>query len=149
MHVIMGTVGDVLRGKPLPGVVATAATASVRAATILMNHHGIGALAVVDGRRLVGIFTERDVLRRVVANSRSPDETAVGDVMTADVVCCGPHAALEDVSEVMRDRRIRHVPVTDGDDVIGLISIGDINAARFASCEVALTQMHDYVHGRC
>ncbi len=148
MDTCEGRVADLLRGKRRPGVVVTASTASVRAATVLMNHHGIGAVAVVEGRRLVGIFTERDVLRRVVAASLPPDDTAVGDVMTADVVCCGPDARVADVAEAMRDRRIRHVPVVDGDDVVGLISIGDINAARFASCEVALTQMHDYVYGR-
>jgi len=144
----MDTVRDLLAAKPRR-VIATAASASVREATRLMNEHAIGSLLVVSDGRLAGIFTERDVLRRVVAEGRSPDSTAVGDVMTREVVCCSPADVIEEVAGVMRQRRIRHLPVLDdGDRLVGLVSIGDINAHRFAACATELVQVRDYILGR-
>ena len=144
----MDTVLEILAGKPR-GVISTPPDATVREATRLMNEHGIGSLLVVSGSRLVGIFTERDVLRRVVADGRPPDLTAVGEVMTRELVCCPPRAAVEDVADLMRRRRVRHVPVVDEDDaVVGLVSIGDINAQRFAACATELGQVRDYILGR-
>lgn len=135
-----------LCGPPACQLVAVGPATSVRAATMLMNEHGIGSVLVIDEDRLVGIFTERDVLRRVVAESRPPDSTPLSAVMTADVICCRPETPLGDVAEVMRVRRIRHVPVIGPDDrVVGLVSIGDINAHRFAVCETTLHQVEDYI----
>jgi IMP dehydrogenase len=144
----MDTLAEILAAKPR-GVIATASTATIRQATRLMNDHGIGSLLVTSGNRLVGIFTERDVLRRVVAEGRSPDSTTVGEVMTRDVVCCPPEAVVEDAADIMRRRRVRHVPVIDHDEsVVGLVSIGDINAHRFAACATELVQVRDYIMGR-
>ncbi|MCX7416040.1 MAG: CBS domain-containing protein [Planctomycetia bacterium] len=133
-------------GRPL---VTTLPTATVREATILMNQHSIGSLLVMQGRRLVGIFTERDVLRRVVAESLSPDTTFVREVMTVDVCCCTTETSIDDVSDLMRDHRVRHVPVLDAhEEVVGLVSIGDVNAHRAVNCAVELNQMHDYLFRR-
>lgn len=145
----METVLELLHAKRLRGVVAVPPEATVRETTILMNDQGIGSVLVVRGRRLAGIFTERDVLRRIVGESRSPDHTPVGDVMTADVICCGQEMPIDEIAELMRSHRVRHVPVLDADgDVIGVVSIGDINAHRFACCETALHQVEDYIHRR-
>lgn len=144
----MDTVAELLRAKP-SGVVWVAADASVVRATALMNEHAIGAVLVLAGDRLVGIFTERDVLRRVVAESRAPGFTCVRDVMTTDLVCCTPGTSVEEVADLMRRRRVRHLPVLDADDqVVGIVSIGDVNAHRFTTCEVALHQVQDYVFRR-
>jgi CBS domain-containing protein len=144
----MDTVSDLLAAKPRR-VIGTSASASVREATRLMNEHGIGSLLVIAGGRLEGIFTERDVLRRVVAEGRSPDATSVGEVMTRDLICCSPGDAVDEVADVMRVRRVRHVPVVDaGDRVVGLVSIGDVNAHRFAACATELVQVRDYILGR-
>ena len=114
-----------------------------------MNQHSIGSLLVMQGRRLVGIFTERDVLRRVVAESLSPDTTLVREVMTVDVCCCTTETSIDDVSDLMRDHRVRHVPVLDAhEEVVGLVSIGDVNAHRAVNCAVELNQMHDYLFRR-
>jgi len=130
-------------------VVTTSPPATVRQATRLMNDHAIGSLLITSGGRLLGIFTERDVLRRVVAEGRSPDSTTVGEVMTSDVVCCSPESSVEEVADLMRRRRVRHVPVLAGDDeVVGLVSIGDINAHRFAVCATELVQVREYIMGR-
>jgi CBS domain-containing protein len=142
----METVADLVHAKARPGVVSISPAATVREATVLMNDHGIGALVVMTGRRLVGIFTERDVLRRVVAESRSPDAALVGEVMTADVLCCSPETGVDEVADLMRCRRVRHVPVVDqAAGLVGLVSIGDVNARRFACCETALHQVQDYI----
>jgi len=143
----MDTVLDLLHLKDRR-VVVTSAAATVRQATRLMNDHAIGSLLVTAGSRLTGIFTERDVLRRVVAEGRSPDSTTVGEVMTGDVVCCSPASSVEEVAEMMRRRRVRHVPVLAGDELVGLVSIGDVNAHRFAACATELVQVREYIMGR-
>jgi len=144
----MDTLLDILADKPR-GVISTSAAATVRQATRLMNDHGIGSLVVTAGNRLVGIFTERDVLRRVVGEGRSPDSTTVGEVMTCDVVCCPPEASVEAAADIMRRQRVRHVPVIDHDEsIVGLVSIGDINAQRFAACATELVQVREYIMGR-
>lgn len=142
----MHTALDLLHVKNLPHLVGTAPGATVREATQLMNEHGIGALVVRDGRRLVGIFTERDVLRRVVAEGRPPDTTTVHEVMTRDVLCCTTGTGVEELADLMRCRRVRHVPVLDADgEPVGMVSIGDVNAVRFAACETALHQVQEYI----
>jgi CBS domain-containing protein len=144
----METVADLLAGK-LGDVVATSPNASVRQATWLMNDHSIGSLLVTESDRLVGIFTERDVLRRVVAEGRSPETTPVNDVMTREVVCVTPETLIEEVADLMRRRRIRHVPIINADEsVVGVVSIGDINAHRFAACATELVQVQAYIMGR-
>jgi CBS domain-containing protein len=146
----MHSIRDILRnkddGRPL---VAVHPAATVLEATGLMNEHRTGSVLVMSGGRLVGIFTERDVLRRIVAAGRSPETTTVGEVMTGDVICCGPEASMDEIADVMRLRRIRHVPVIDDDgSVAGLVSIGDINAHRATDCEIALHQVEDYIYRR-
>src|SRR5947209_16015846 len=83
---------------------------SVLQATQKMNQHGIGALVVMQDGHVVGMFTERDVLRRVVAEQRSPMDVTVAEVMTADVICVPPQMDIEDVSQIMKDKRVRHLP---------------------------------------
>lgn len=145
----METAWDILQAKASRALVAATPDTSVRQATMLMNDHGIGSLLVLEGRRLVGIFTERDVLRRVVAESRPPDATPLRAVMTTDVLRCSIEAPVEELADMMRRHRVRHLPVVDTlGDVVGLVSIGDVNAHRFACCETALHQVQDYIHRR-
>src|SRR5580692_4828776 len=79
--------------------------ATVLQAALLMNEHKIGALVVLDQGRITGMFTERDVLHRVVAQEREPSRTSVADVMTTEVACCGPDTGVEEARSAMRDRR--------------------------------------------
>ncbi len=104
--------------------------ATVLEAAQLMNDRHIGSVLVTEGNQLVGIFTERDVLRRVVAEQRDPATTTVADVMTSPVACATPHTTLDEIRTVMRDKRIRHVPVVNGGGVLGMISLGDLNKAE-------------------
>jgi CBS domain-containing protein len=144
----MPTVLDILATKG-DHVHTIAASATVLQATQVMNDQKIGALVVMDGSRVAGMFTERDVLRRVIAEERSPREVCVGDIMTRDVVCCSPDTDLEDASAIMRDRRIRHLPVCDDDGKLhGLISIGDLNAHHASHQEAHINFLSEYVYGR-
>ncbi len=104
-------------------------TATVLEAAQLMNDRHIGSVLVIDHNRLAGIFTERDVLRRIVAEERSAATTQLDDVMTRQVACAAPHTRLDEIRAVMRRRRIRHIPVIQDKRVVGMISIGDLNKA--------------------
>lgn len=144
----MATVRDVLRKKGNE-VRSIAPLASVLEATKEMNRHKVGALIVKDGERVVGIFTERDVLTRVVADERSPSECAVEDVMTTEMVCCSLDSELDEIGSVMKNRRIRHVPVVDPEGQIqGMISIGDLNAWESDGKETTIHFLSEYIHGR-
>ena len=144
----MPTVRDVLSSKA-PGVQSTSPDATVLDAVNQMNEFKIGALVVMDGDEVVGMFTERDVLRRVVGEERSPSTTTVGQVMTREVVCVGPESDLDDVSTLMQKRRIRHVPVcTSGGKLLGMVSIGDVNAYNASNQETTIHFLNEYIYGR-
>ena len=122
--------------------------ASVLQAVILMNDHKVGALVVTTGKDVAGMFTERDLLRRVVGESRDPATTRVAEVMTTEVVCCTPATSLEEARGAMKNRRIRHLPVVVDGQLCGLISIGDLNAHQITSQEHTIHLMHEYLYGR-
>ncbi|HEX4592024.1 MAG TPA: CBS domain-containing protein, partial [Gemmataceae bacterium] len=99
--------------------------------------------------RLVGIITERDLLQRVVSQRRDPATSPVGEVMSAEVACCRPETTVDEARSVMKNRRIRHLPVLDGDEqLLGLISIGDLNAYLARDQEVTIHILHEYIYGR-
>lgn len=127
-------------------------TAEVLEAVRKMNQRRIGALVVVDsenrGGRVVGMFTERDVLR-LVGTLQDVAHLRVGDVMTRDVVTVAPDADMEKVQEMMKNHRVRHLPIVDDEGyLMGLISIGDINAWCVEHQARQLAGMHDYIYGR-
>ena len=104
--------------------------ATVLVAAQKMNEHHVGSLVVTKDGRLAGIFTERDILRRVVGEGRDPEKTTVGEVMTTAVACAAPETTLDEMKHVMREKRIRHLPVVVDGQVIGMVSIGDLNRAE-------------------
>ena len=123
--------------------------ASVLDAAVVKNEHKIGALVVLDEGRVVGIFTERDVLRRVVVEGSAPEKTHVGDVMTTEVACCRSLTKIAEARSVMKNRRIRHLPVVNEDSVLeGMISIGDLNAFEADEQELTIHFLHEYLYGR-
>ncbi len=144
----MATVRDILMKKG-SGVLTTGKESTVLEAAILMNEHKVGALVVLEGGRIAGMFTERDVLRRVVGQLRDPAHTPVAEVMTAEVVCCRPETSLDEARGSMMSRRIRHLPVIDDhEEMVGLISIGDLNAHERTSNEQTIYLLQEYVYGR-
>jgi CBS domain-containing protein len=144
----MPTALEILTEKGM-NVYSVSPDSSVLEATRKMNHHRVGAVMVMNGERVAGIFTERDVLQRVIGEEREPSEITVGEAMTRDVVCCGPDATLDEISELMRSRRIRHVPICDEDGrLMGLISIGDINARHAVHQSMEIHYLNEYIYGR-
>jgi CBS domain-containing protein len=120
----------------------------VHTAVILMNDHKIGSLLVLEEGRLVGILTERDILLHVVAAERNARTLRVEEAMTRDVVCCRPHTSLEEARGVMKNRRVRHLPVLgEEDQVVGVISIGDLNAHQVTNQEQTIYLLQEYIHG--
>jgi CBS domain-containing protein len=112
-----------------------------------MNRRRIGSLVVMKGQRVVGIFTERDILVRVVAERRDPEKTSVGEVMTAPVVCCVPETPLADCRAIVTNRRIRHIPVVVAGKLLGIVTSGDIIALESMEREVTLESLSEYIGG--
>jgi CBS domain-containing protein len=145
----MATVQDILSTKSSK-VLTTRRDATVLEAINKMNEHGVGALVVYDGTNVVGMFTERDVLKKVAVSDRSPREIVVEDVMTNDAICTGPREDLDEVRTVMKNRRIRHLPVCDEHDghLLGLVSMGDLNAFEASHREATIHFLSEYIYGR-
>jgi CBS domain-containing protein len=118
---------------------------SVLAAAHLMNQRGIGGLVVVEDEQIVGVITERDVMRRVVAQRRDPATTTIRDVMTAPVVTCRSEAKLEECGAVMTAKRIRHLPVADDNGLAGIITSGDILAFQVDDQEATIRHLNSYI----
>jgi len=143
----MSMVSEILAHKG-PSVHAVQETTSVVDAATVMNQHRIGAVVVKREQKLVGIFTERDILMRVVAARRDPAATLVRDVMTRQLMCCRPDTPVEEVQVVMRNRRIRHLPVVSHDqELLGMISIGDLNAWHLNGQEQTIHSLKEYLYG--
>jgi CBS domain-containing protein len=105
-------------------------------------------VVITENDRPVGIFTERDLLKRVVGEKRDPEATSVGDVMTEKVACCTPDTPIAEVRAIMRDRKVRHVPVVDGDQCLrGMVSIGDLNSWDLDQQGVEIHYLHEYLQG--
>jgi CBS domain-containing protein len=144
----MAIVRDILANKG-SHVWSIGGQSSVLDAARFMTEHKIGALIVLDGERIAGMFSERDILQRVVAEGRDPAKAVVREVMTEEVACCTPETSIEEARGAMKNRRIRHLPVVDGQDhLLGVISIGDLNAFQVASQEQTIFLLNEYLYGR-
>lgn len=121
--------------------------ASVLDAAKLMNDRRIGALVVTSGNRVVGIFTERDILNRVVAAGKEPGSTPVGKVMTSPMACCRRDTSLAECKAVMSEKHIRHLPVVEDGKLFGMVSAGDILAGECADQQQTIEYLQEYLHG--
>lgn len=113
-----------------------------------MNRAGIGSLLVLNGDEVVGIFTERDVLRRVVDAGLDASTTTVAKVMTRELVTVGPATTVAEAMAVVTEKRCRHLPVMEGDRLLGLISIGDLTREYTHSQAVQIRDLVNYITGR-
>ncbi|MCH8806754.1 MAG: CBS domain-containing protein [Planctomycetes bacterium] len=142
----MHTVQHILDRKPGP-VTCIDRESTVLDAAKLMNEKRIGALVVNRGETVIGIFTERDILNRVVAAQKVPAKTLVKDVMTTPVACCKPETTEAECRHVMREKRIRHLPVVANERLVGMISIGDITEDENAEQQETIEYLHEYLYG--
>jgi CBS domain-containing protein len=141
----MATVGEILRRKGTE-IVGLPSSATVLDAAQLMNERGTGSVMVLDHDNLVGIFTERDVLRRVVAEQRDPATTHLDAVMTRSVFTCAPSATLDECRGMMSGKRIRHLPVVGPDGLCGMISSGDLLALQMDEQQHTIEELNRYVY---
>lgn len=140
-------VRDILRKKG-SHVVTIEAHRTVQDAIQALVENNIGALLVTSGDdQLVGIFTERDILREAATRSDQLNETLVGDVMTRSVVIGVPEDTIEYVMGIMTHNRIRHLPVLEEDKLVGIVSIGDVVNAQLRETEFENRLLKDYIHG--
>jgi CBS domain-containing protein len=122
-------------------------TVTVAEAVQEMNRHKIGAILVMNNAALAGIFTERDVLTRVVAGNLDPKATPITAVMTADVLSVGPSATVQQVMDIFAERRCRHLPVVEGGQLRGLISIGDVSRWVANAHRAEAESLRQYIAG--
>jgi CBS domain-containing protein len=140
-------VRSILRDKG-SDVWSIAPDASVYQAVSVMAERSIGALPVIADGQLVGILSERDYARKVVLQSRSSKDTLVGEIMSSPVVSVGPSTTIEDCMRVMTQQRIRHLPVLEEGQMIGIVSIGDL-VRKVISTQVEIIQhLEGYISGR-
>jgi signal-transduction protein with cAMP-binding, CBS, and nucleotidyltransferase domain len=140
-------IGSVLNLKP-GGLWWVEPDVSVYEAIERMADKGVGALLVMSGGKLVGIISERDYARKVILKGRSSKDTAVKEIMTSPVIYVTPNSTLDDCMAIMTNSRIRHLPVIDGDRVLGLISIRDLVGWIISEQEHTIRHLESYITGK-
>ncbi|HTS54755.1 MAG TPA: CBS domain-containing protein [Burkholderiales bacterium] len=141
----MKTINEILQHKS-HSVLSISPEASVLDALKLMAEKEVGALVVLDGERLAGIFSERDYARKVILHGKSSKDTPVREIMTQKVVCVRLDQSVEDCMALMTDKRIRHLPVLQDSRVIGVISIGDVVKEVISEQQFVIEQLEHYIH---
>jgi CBS domain-containing protein len=121
--------------------------ATVFDAVSLLADKNVGALLVMDGERLVGMLSERDYTRKVMLRGKRSRETTVAEIMSTDLKVVHPREGVQECLRLMTDKRIRHLPVLDGEKVMGLISIGDLVKWVISCQSAAIAHLENYIHG--
>ncbi len=143
---MMKTLQQLLDCKKYKEVISIAPHRPVFDALVVMAEYKIGALVVLDGDQLVGVFSERDYAREVILKGRSSKTTQISDVMTHKVLTAPPTDSVEQAMSVMSDNRIRHLPVTQNDKVIGMLSIGDLVKETITYQQDLINQLQSYIN---
>jgi CBS domain-containing protein len=144
----MHTVATILEEKGSRVVHSVKPHATVFEAVEKMASVKIGAVLVCDEGRPVGIFSERDLLTRVILERRDPASTRVGDVMSAEIACVDLGTPTEEAMAIMTERRCRHLPVVDAESLVGLVSIGDLVRHTSQDQEFEIRMLTHYIHGK-
>ncbi|HET7402717.1 MAG TPA: CBS domain-containing protein, partial [Usitatibacter sp.] len=137
----MKTVAELLRTKPARSIVKVRPDLSVLEAIKVLASEDIGAAVVMNGDRLVGIFSERDYTRKVILKGRSSDSTRVEEIMTPNVITVTPRTKTRDCMAIMTEKTIRHLPVVDDGRVVGMVSIRDIVGDIIADQDFTIEQL--------
>jgi IMP dehydrogenase len=143
----MKTVAELLRAKP-SRVVSVRPDQSVLEAIKVLAQENIGAAIVMNGPKIVGIFSERDYTRKIVLQGRSSDTTKVEEIMTPNVIIVGPRTKTRECMQLMTDKNIRHLPVVDNNACVGMISIRDIVGDIIADQDFTIEQLEHYISGQ-
>ena len=143
---VSGNIGAIL-GQKAGEIFSVSPDHTVFEAIQMLDQKNVGALLVMEGDKLVGMFSERDYTRKVVLHGRRSRETKVSEIMSTDVKLTQPQEGVEACLRLMTDKRIRHLPVTDGHRIIGIISIGDLVKWVIASQSAAIAHLENYISG--
>lgn len=138
------SISSVIEGRILYTVPSSA---TARQAAQYLEGKEVGAVAVVDDGVLVGILSERDLVQRIIAGSGDADATKVADIMTRDPITVQASNTLSDALDELRDRKFRHLPVMEGDTLVGMISVRDLFAAMKTELEVDLHEREAFIFG--
>ena len=142
----MTTIRKILQSKPSE-ICSVAPQTTVFEALKTMADKNIGALLVLEGGEIKGIFSERDYARKVVLVGKSSKDIPVSDIMTSRVAYLGPDQTPQDCMALMTDKRIRHIPILEDDKLIGIVSIGDVVKAIISEQEFQIQQLETYITG--
>lgn len=112
-----------------------------------MRRNRVGSLLVIDGKQLKGIFTERDVLNKVVAEALDPAEVPVSEIMTRNVIVIGPKLTVREAMQIVTEKRLRHLPVVQGSRLLGMLSGGDLTRSIVEESESFIETLYEYMHG--
>lgn len=140
----MATVKKILEAKGYD-IWSIAPQATVYEALQIMSEKNVGALLVIDSGDLVGIFSERDYARKLILKGKFSKDTLVEELMTAEVIYIEPHSTVEDCMALMTAKRIRHLPVMDNEQLIGIVTIGDVGKRIISDQEFTIRQLGKYV----
>jgi CBS domain-containing protein len=128
-------------------VVSVSRDAPVLEAIRVMAEHHIGAVLVMEGGQLIGIVSERDYARKVILQGRSSHDTPVAVIMSSPVVCVSPQDSIAECMSIMTEKHIRHLPVIDGEQVVGVISIGDLVKETIEEQKQEISLLQQYIAG--
>ena len=142
----MKTLLQILNNKQHKEIIYIAPNRPVFDALVILAEYKIGALAVMEGDKLVGIFSERDYAREVVLQGRSSKTTMVSEVMTSKVITASPNDLVESAMNTLLDKRIRHLPVVEGGKMLGMLSIGDVLKETISYQQELIKQLESYIH---
>ncbi len=143
----MKTLQQILNDKKQKEIISIAPNRPVFDALVILAEYKIGALAVIENEKLVGIFSERDYAREVVLQGRSSKTTQISEIMTAKVIAGKPDDLVEKTMNIMSEKHIRHLPVVDGDKIIGMLSLGDLVKETIAYQQRLIKELESYIRG--
>jgi CBS domain-containing protein len=143
----MKTLQQILNEKKHKEIISIAPDRPVFDALVILAEYKIGALAVMQDNKLVGIFSERDYAREVVLQGRSSKSTAGAEVMTANVITGKPSDLVDAAMRMMSEKRIRHLPIVDDNKVLGMLSLGDLVKETITYQQNLIKQLENYIRG--
>jgi CBS domain-containing protein len=147
MEKIMKTLQQILNEKKHKELISIAPDRPVFDALVILAEYKIGALAIMQGDKLVGIFSERDYAREVVLQGRSSKTTQIHEVMSSKVITGKPSDLVDAAMSIMSEKRIRHLPILEGDKVLGMLSLGDLVKETITYQQNLIKQLENYIRG--